>query len=147
MATKGAPTVTVLLAGDSYRLRYEQPDMTNVETALKGAAFGMASRTFLQLMDGPYSVLEIQVLLLMGINGARRLEKAGDALTMEDMNTLLTRHWDYIGRRSEGDLKQFQALQADLINAISQSVRGAMGFWMKPKNPLPTPSEPDKEST
>lgn len=146
-AIKGQPTVTALLAGQSYRLRYEQPDMTNVETTLKGMSLGMASRTFLQLMDGPYSVLEIQVMLLHGINGAKRIEQAGDAMTMDELSTLLTKHWEYVGARAEGDLKRFQMLQLDLVTSISQAARGAMGFWMKPKGTSQNLSGPEKEST
>jgi hypothetical protein len=141
------PTTVILLAGESYRLRYEYIDMSSVEQTLELMKLGTAKKSFFQLLDPPYDVREEAVLLLAGINGARRLASE-DEIKMDEVQKILNSHFAYIGKQSDGDMSKFQTMHGELMSKISEAARAGMGFSRKaPKEEMKEKAEsgPTKE--
>jgi hypothetical protein len=108
---------------------------------------GTAKKSFFQLLDPPYDVREEAVLLLAGINGARRLASE-DEIKMDEVQKILNSHFAYIGRQADGDMATFQKMHGDLMAKLSEAARAGMGFRKTPMKdeaespgPITEPSE------
>lgn len=129
---KGMPTAQIELAGKRYDLRYDIDSMCEIEVA----AAGMDRASFYSLLDAPYTIREQSIMLMAGINGARRdAGKSGD-MTVKTANALLQSHFDYLGSK-QIELGEWQAKMAIINIQLMEAARLGAG--------LVPPSMPKKE--
>ena len=117
---KGMPTAQIELAGKRYDLRYDIDSMAEVEITAQALSMNAGRSDFYGLLDAPYNVREQIVLLMAGINGARRDRGDTSLLNPDGSKALLQAHFDYI-RERQHELKEWQEsiklLNAQLMDA------------------------------
>jgi hypothetical protein len=135
------PTSTVNLAGTEYELRFDIVGLTSAQTLMK--AMGFPRNNAWSLADTPYDLGEEIVLVLNGINGARRLAKNPALMTMEEAQQLVEAHFDYIAGKTElaesdaEAMEMFNTEQQKLMESLGTAVRASMGFRRGPKGGAP----------
>jgi hypothetical protein len=95
---KGMPTAQIELAGKRYDLRYDIDSMAEIE----GAAEDMERKSFYALLDAPYTIREQAIMLMAGINGARRDKGETALLDADGSKALLQSHFDYLREKQMG---------------------------------------------
>lgn len=135
------PTYPVILNGKNYELRFDIQALTSAHAALK--ALNFTRGTVWNLADAPYDLGEELILLQAGLNGAKRLAKDSDFMSIDDVQELLDAHFDKMAddiskvEDEQEAMKEFQKCQQDLMVAISDAVKGAIGFRYKGKRDKP----------
>lgn len=123
---------SVKLCGKDYELRFDILALTSAHTLIKN--MGFKRDNVWSLGDTPFDLLEEVILVTNGINGARRLAKNKEVMTIEEAQNLFQEHFDNLAEKVcaiEDDteaMKVFQEEQTTLMNAIGEAVRDGIGF-------------------
>jgi hypothetical protein len=139
------PTYPVVLNGKTYELRFDIQALTSAHVAIK--AMGFSRATVWNLADAPYDLGEELVLLQAGLNGAKRLNKDSDMYTVDEIQEMMNAHFDSMAEVIEKiedeqeAMKEFQKMQQDLMLALANAVKGAIGFRYKGKRDKPSKRE------
>lgn len=138
-------TYPIVLNGKAMELRFDIQALTGAHAALK--ALGFTRGTVWQLADAPYDLGEELVLLQAGLNGAKRQAKDSNMYTVDDIQDLMNDHFDNMAEEldkmenEQEAMKEFQKRQQDLMVAISDAVKGAIGFRYKGRREKPGKKE------
>ena len=135
----------IILAGKMYNMRFDIQALTSAQAALKAIGFGRP--TIWQLADVPYDIPELVILLHAGLNGAKRLEKSAETYNLDEIQTMFQEHLDVMAQElyeieSEKEaMAEFTRRQQDFMAAISDAIKGAIGFRYKGKRDKPGKKE------
>ena len=133
METK--PTYPITLSGKTYEMRFDIMALTGAQSMLK--SLGYPRPTVWTLADAPYDLGEEVILLQAGLNGAKRLQKDRKLYEVSDVQELLQDHFEFIATRldeepdEEEAMKKLQEEQSEVMKAIAEAVKGAIGFRYK----------------
>ena len=120
------------LAGKDYELRFDIMALTSAQTLIK--SLGHKRENVWSLGDTPYDLAEEVILVAQGINGAKRLAKDKQLLTIEEVQELFQGHFDYIAEKvsaieDEAEaMETFQNEHTKLMTGIGEAVRAGIGF-------------------
>lgn len=122
----------VTLSGKDYELRFDIIALTSAQTIIKG--LGYKRDNVWALGDVPYDLGEEVILVAHGINGAKRLAKDKDLLTLEQVQDLMQDHFDYLAEKvsaiedEKEAMETFQTEHNKLMTSIGEAVRAGIGF-------------------
>lgn len=134
------PTYSINLAGTEYELRFDIVGLSSAQTMLK--AMGFPRNSVWTIADTPYDLSEEVVILMNGINGARRLKKE-TPITMEEAQHLVEAHFEFVADKvsevpDDNDaMALFNAEQAGFMEKLAVAVRASLGFRRGPKGGAP----------
>lgn len=134
---KGIPSIPLVIAGKEYAMRFDVGAQIQAVQSLKLLSMGMPAKNWWALLDPPYDVSELLVMLLAGINGGKRFEGKTDFIDLEAAQKLLQEHFDSlydISSEVEDDQKAFRSMddaQIKLMNEISAIAKSGAGFRRK----------------
>lgn len=128
-------TYSILIAGNPTKLRFDVEAMADIEQNLELMAMGLGGKkSFFTLLDPPYDIREMAVLLMHGINGANRFEKIDTRLNLSDAKALLQKH--FMNMMIDVTTPQdFTTKQANFMGEISKAARAGIGFREAVKQP------------
>jgi len=126
-AKKGMTASQIELAGKRYDLRYDIDSMAEVEITAQALSMGAGRSDFYGLLDAPYNIREQIVLLMAGINGAKRNKGETDFLDPTTAKALLQSHFDYI-RERQPELKDWQESIRRINSQLMEAARLGAGL-------------------
>jgi len=128
-----------MIAGKPTNLRFDVQAMADTEQTLELMKGGMSKKSFFALLDWPYDIREMSVMLMHGINGANRFEKIDKRLSFTESNELLQNHFGIIAETCITG-EDFKAAQENFMKEISNAARKGVGFReaVKPQAVAPT---------
>ena len=138
-------TYSILIAGNPTKLRFDVEAMADIEQNLELMAMGLGGKkSFFTLLDPPYDIREMAVLLMHGINGANRFEKIDNRLNLNDAKALLQKHFFSL---MEGvtTAQDFTTKQANFMGEISKAARIGVGFREAVKQPEKQEATPQNQ--
>lgn len=101
--------------------------MDDIEQTLSIITMGQNQRNIFALMDAPYNIRELGVIIMHGINGAYRSEGITDKRTsLEDSNKLLSDHFAILKNKCKTPDEYVQSMKHFMID-ISNVVRDGLG--------------------
>jgi hypothetical protein len=137
--TKGKTTQSIDLGGQRYALRFDIDSMMEIETLIQTLGLGQARGDFFKLLDAPYNIREIVIMIQSGINGKRRYD-AGTGpfkpISTDEVKKLVQTHFDLIKARAH-TIQEWRDEQSKLMDAISMAARQGAGLVIQ--------DEPDKD--
>lgn len=125
--TKGMPKAQVELAGKRYDLRFDIESIAEVEVTAQALSLNAGRSSYYDLLDAPYNMREQLVLLLVGINGAKRFDGMKDMLNQQTAKTLLGEHFEWIRSRKMG-IPEWQESIKKLNTQLSEAARLGVGL-------------------
>lgn len=137
MDQKGIPTIPLVIAGKEYSLRFDVAAQIQAAQSLKLLSMGMSSKNWWALLDPPYDVSDMVVMIQAGINGGKRFNGEKDFIDLDKAQALLQDHFNLIYEQAdetenEADaMKAMDASQLDFMKAISDIARAGAGFRKK----------------
>jgi hypothetical protein len=120
------------LAGKDYELRFDIIALTSAHNVIK--ALGYKRENVWSLGDVPFDLGEEVVLAAHGINGARRLAKDKNMVTIEEVQELFQEHFDYLAEKvaaiedEKEAMETFQAEHNKLMTTLGEAIRAGIGF-------------------
>lgn len=100
----------VMIAGKPVELRFDVMALTSAQTLMKGMGFNRPNTW--SLADLPYDLGEEVLLLINGINGARRADKNSNMITLDEVQDMVQNHLDYLGEEISKIEDEREALDA-----------------------------------
>lgn len=138
-AQKGMTTYSVELAGERHNLRYDIDSMMEIET-LAQALLNTSRADYYQMLDAPYNVRELVILIQAGINGYHRHQDDGQSISTKEVKELVQAHFDYIKKHAK-TIPEWKAENQKMHDAVSTAVR--LGVGLVPQNePEPEKADP-----
>jgi len=136
MSEVKSSTFPIVLAGEEHALRFDLDAQIGVVTTMKIMSPGIGTQDikWWRFLDAPYDISEMVVMLIHGINGARRFNGEKKFLKLDDAKELLEKHYDFVyGKASEIDddeaaMKLVQDETKKLFEALQDAARGGSGF-------------------
>lgn len=122
----------IKLSGKDYELRFDILALTSSHTIIKG--LGYKRDNVWSLGDTPFDLGEEVVLVTNGINGAKRLAKDKNLMTVEEVQQLFQDHFDYLAEKvsaiedEKEAMEVFQDEHNKLMVSIGEAVRAGIGF-------------------
>ena len=144
MNSKGMTTLSVDLAGQRYPLKFDIDSMMEIETLIQTLGLGQARGDFFKLLDAPYNIREIVIMVQSGINGKRRYDAGTGsfkAITTDEVKKMVQAHFDLIKGKAHS-IQEWRDEQAKLMDSISMAAR--QGAGLMPAD-VAEPKEEEKE--
>lgn len=122
----------VMIAGKPVELRFDVMALTTAQTLMKGMGFNRPNTW--SLADLPYDLGEEVILLINGINGARRAEKNNNMISLDQVQEMVQDHLDYLGENiskiedEQEAMEAFQEAQRLFMEEIGSAVKASLGF-------------------
>lgn len=139
MKPKGITTQSVDLGGQRYPLRFDIDSMMEIEMLVQTMGLGQARGDFFKLLDTPYNIREIVIMIQSGINGKRRYDAGTGSfkpITTDEVKKLVQAHFDMVKGKAHS-IQEWRNEQTKLMDAISMAARQGAGLVIE--------EEPDKE--
>jgi len=120
------------LSGKDYELRFDIMALTSAQTLIKN--LGYKRENVWSLADTPYDLAEEVILATHGINGAKRLAREKNTVTIEDVQNLFQEHFDFIAEKVSAiedeveAMGKFQEEHTKIMTVLSEAVRAGIGF-------------------
>ena len=125
-------THTLIIGGEPYNLRYDIQAMSDVEQSLELMKGGVSKKSFFDLLDMPYDIRELVVMLMAGIKGYNRFSNIKSDMNFNDATKILENHFRTVSEICETP-QEFVSAQNKLMEEISVAARKAVGFKIKEK--------------
>ena len=124
------PSRIIKLAGEPIKVKIDMPAMYDIEQTLELIRGGISKKSIFQLLDPPYDMREMAIILMHGINGNNRFERIDKRLSLEDTGKLLHKHFLNIkvNMQNPSDVKEFAKDIDKLMLEFSSILREAIGF-------------------
>lgn len=122
----------ITLSGKDYELRFDIIALTSAHNLIK--SMGYKRENVWSLGDVPFDLGEEVVLVAHGINGAKRLAKDKNTMTIEEVQELFQEHFDYMAEKVSAIEDEKEAMDAfqnehnKLMTSIGEAVRAGIGF-------------------
>lgn len=100
--------------------------MNDIEQTLSIITMGQNQRNIFALMDAPYNIRELGIIIMHGINGAMRSEKLNIRISLEDANKLLSDHFAILKNTCKTPDEYVQSMKQFMID-IANVVRDGLG--------------------
>lgn len=141
-AKKGMPTLGVELAGEHYNLRYDIESMMEVEQLVQTLALGTARADFFNMLDAPYNIREMVLMLQAGINGYYRYSNDPKRITTDEVRKLVQSHFNHIQTKVKG-IPEWKKEQQKVHESISMAARLGAGLVVGdlPEEESPNPKK------
>jgi hypothetical protein len=120
------------LSGKDYELRFDIVALTSAHNLVK--SLGYKRENVWSLGDTPFDLGEEVILVAHGINGAKRLSKDKNTVTIEEVQEMFQEHFDYIAEKVQAiedekeALETFQEEHNKVMTSIGEAVRAGLGF-------------------
>lgn len=137
--TKGMPKAQVELAGKRYDLRFDIDSMAEIENESEE----MRRKSFYLLLDAPYDIREQTIMLMAGVNGAKRDKGDFALLNLSGAKALLQSHFDYL-REKQITADEWKHAMTLVNLAIMEAAR--LGAGLVPPFPRATKKEQATEN-
>jgi hypothetical protein len=128
--TKGLTTMSVDLGGTRYPLKFDIDSMMEIETLIQTLGLGQARGDFFKLLDPPYNIREIVIMIQSGIDGKRRYD-AGDGpfkpISTDEVKKMVQGHFDLIKGKTHS-IQEWRDEQGKLMDSISMAARQGAGL-------------------
>lgn len=127
-------TFPIVLAGEEYAIRFDLDAQIGVVTTSKIMNPGIQDIKWWRFLDAPYDVPDMVIMIMHGINGARRFNGEKKFLKIDDAKELLEKHFDYLYERAseieddEAAMKFVQDETKKLFESLQDAARGGSGF-------------------
>lgn len=130
------PTLSIEMANERYNLRYDIEAMLEVETLIQTLNLGTNRADFFQMLDPPYNVREMVVLIQAGINGYKRFQgetNAKNFTNTDEVRRMVQAHFDAVQKKAKS-VQAWRDAQAGLWSAIAKAARMGVGLVEEEKS-------------
>ena len=127
-------TFPVVLAGEEYALRFDLDAQIGVVTTSKIMNPGVQAIKWRRFLDAPYDVTDMVIMIMHGVNGARRFKGEQKFLKIDDAKELLEKHFDSLYERAseieddEAAMKFVHDETKKLFESLQDAARGGSCF-------------------
>lgn len=117
----------VVIDGVPTTLRYDFQSMSDIEQHMQLLSGGLTKTSFYKLLDWPYDIREMIVMLMHGINGGYRFEGIEKRLDYASTGKLLDKHFRGFKKTCKTP-EQFKDAHEGFMMQICNAARASMGF-------------------